>query len=194
MAVSTGLATRRETKGRIMAHGTSQIAAPDPLEVAAGLKAAMRRMPGAVTLITTRDPVTGLPAGLIASAVIPVSMDPPSMLVAINRSASAHVAIENARRYCVNLLGTTHTTLVDLFSNSTMRDQRFASEEWQYHDGLPFLPNACANIFCDVRETLVFGTHELFIGEATDVRTATDEGSDPLGWITGGFARLGPLG
>jgi flavin reductase (DIM6/NTAB) family NADH-FMN oxidoreductase RutF len=170
------------------------IATLSPADIASGLKAAMRRMPGAVALITTRDPADDKPAGLAASAVIPVSMEPPSMLVAVNRNASAHAAIERAGRYCVNLLGTTQTALVGLFSSSDMRDQRFASEDWQYRDGLPYLPSACANIFCEVSTTLVHGTHELFIGDVFDIRTGTAEGSDPLGWIEGGFARLGKLG
>lgn len=162
-------------------------------EIAGGLKEAMRRMPGAVALITTCDPANDKPAGLAASAVIPVSMEPPSMLVAINRSASAHSAIERAGRYCINLLDTTQTALVGLFSSSTMRDQRFAAAEWQYRDGLPYLSGACANIFCDVATTLIHGTHELFIGNVFDIRTALTEGADPLGWIEGGFARLGKL-
>ncbi len=176
-----------------MEHRSPQAGTQNSGEVAAGLKAAMRRMPGAVALITTCDPADDKPAGLVASAVIPVSMEPPSMLVAVNRSASAHASLERAGRYCVNLLGTTQTALVSLFSNGSMRDQRFASDEWHYHDGLPYLPSACANIFCEIRTTLLFGTHELFIGEAFDVRTATTDGSDPLGWIEGGFATLGRL-
>jgi flavin reductase (DIM6/NTAB) family NADH-FMN oxidoreductase RutF len=163
-------------------------------DIASGLKAAMRRMPGAVALITTWDPGEDKPAGLAASAVIPVSMDPPSMLVAVNRSASAHAAIERAGRYCVNLLGTTQTALVGLFSSSEMRDRRFASEDWQYRDGLPYLPTACANIFCEISTTLIHGTHELFVGDVFDIRTGVAEGADPLGWIEGGFARLGRLG
>lgn len=163
-------------------------------EIAAGLKAAMRRMPGAVALVTTRDPQSGQAAGLAASAVIPVSMEPPSMLVAINHNASAHASIERARRFCVNLLGTTQTALVGLFSNSDLRDQRFQSDEWDYLDGMPYLPEACASVFCDVKTTLLFGTHELFIGEAYDVRPGTCETTEPLGWIEGAFARLGPLG
>lgn len=161
--------------------------------IATALKAAMRRMPGAVALITTHDPVSDRPAGLAASAVIPVSMDPPSMLIAVNRTASAHVAIERAGRYCVNLLGTSQTALVGVFSNSEMRDQRFASEDWAFRDGIPYLPAVCASIFCDVRERLVHGTHELFIGDVYDVRGAGEPHPDPLGWIEGGFARLSPL-
>jgi flavin reductase (DIM6/NTAB) family NADH-FMN oxidoreductase RutF len=162
-------------------------------ELSAGLKAAMRRMPGAVALITTRDPANDQPAGLAASAVIPVSMEPPSMLVAINKSASAHSAIERAGRYCVNLLGTTQTGLVGVFSNSALREQRFASEEWAYKDGIPYLGGACSSIFCEVRTTLIHGTHELFIGDVYDVHGGSGDAIDPLGWIEGSFAQLGRL-
>lgn len=160
-------------------------------DVATALKAAMRRMPGAVALITTHDPATDAPAGLAASAVIPVSMEPPSMLVSVNRSASAHSAIERAGRYCINLLGTEQTALVGLFSNSAMRAERFTGNEWETREGLPYLPSACSAIFCTVRETLVFGTHEMFVGEVAAV--AGNGTGDPLGWIAGGYARLGPL-
>lgn len=166
--------------------------AKDAAAIAAGLKAAMRRMPSAVALVTTHDPQTDRPAGLAASAVIPVSMDPPSMLVAVNRSASAHAAIERARKFCVNLLGAQQTALVGLFSNSEMREQRFAGEEWSFDGKLPRLEGACASIFCDISTTLLFGTHEMFIGEVYAVRMGEEE-MDPLGWIKGNFARLGPL-
>jgi len=158
----------------------------------AGLKAAMRRMPGAVALITTCDPDSGEAAGLAATAVIPVSMDPPSMLVAINRSASAHSVIERSGRFCVNLLGTSHTDLVGVFSNSEMRGQRFASSEWDYVDGIPYLRESCASIFCEVATTLLHGTHELFIGNVYRVANGGIEG-EPLGWIEGGFARMGKI-
>lgn len=162
--------------------------------LSAGLRSAMRRMPGAVALITTHDPADDRPAGLAASAVIPVSMDPPSMLVAINRAASAHAAIERAGRYCVNLLGTSQTAFVGLFSNSAMRQQRFTSDEWDYADGIPYLTTACSSIFCDVRTTLVFGTHELFIGEVYDVRGGdSTDAANPLGWLEGTFAQLARL-
>ena len=116
------------------------------------------------------------------------------MLVAINRQASAHASIERAGRYCINLLGTSQTALVSLFSSSAMRDQRFASDAWSYAEGIPYLTGACSSIFCDVRTTLVFGTHELFIGEVYDVRGGSSaEAADPLGWLEGTFAQLGRL-
>lgn len=165
----------------------------DQVKIKDMLKAAMRRLPGPVALITTCDPQGGHPAGLAASAVIPVSMDPPSMLVAVNRNASAHSAIERAGRFCVNLLDTTQTSFVSLFSNSELRESRFHSDEWQYREGIPFLSAACSNIFCKVSTTLVFGTHEIFVGEVYGICNDQREGAHPLGWIEGGFAQLGKL-
>lgn len=160
-------------------------------DVANMLKAAMRRMPGPVALVTTADPVDGSYAGLAASAVIPVSMDPPSMLTAINRNASAHDVIERAGRFCINLLCNSQAELVSLFSSTARRAERFAGHGWRDRDGLPYLPGACVSIFCAVARTEVFGTHELFIGTVQHVLPGT--GTDPMGWIEGGFARLQAL-
>jgi len=157
-------------------------------DVAEGLKAAMRRMPGPVALVTTAAPDGGGYAGLAASAVIPVSMEPPSMLVAINRGASAHMTIARSGRFCINLLCTGQTDLVRLFSSSERRAERFAGEGWRERDGLPYLPAACASIFCTVGTTQQFGTHELFIG-AVDAVIA-GRGAEPMGWIEGDFARM----
>lgn len=160
-------------------------------DLATALKAAMRRMPSTVALITTRDPDTAEPAGLAASAVIPVSMDPPSMLISINRNASAHTVIERSGLFCVNLLGTAQTSLVGLFSSGAMRERRFAHEGWSDRSGLPYLAEAPSSIFCKVRETIVFGTHEMFIGEVFDLHVGGEV--EPLGWLEGDFARLGRL-
>lgn len=148
-------AIRKQEAALIGPEGLSETSAS--AEIAANLKSAMRRMPAAVALITTRDPELDKPAGLAASAVMPVSIEPPSMRVAVNRNASAHAAIQRSKRYCINLLGTAQVHLVTLFSRSEHRQQRFASADWSYRDGLPYLPLARASIFCDVRAGMVFG-------------------------------------
>ncbi len=163
----------------------------EPQNLVTRLKAALRGMPGPVALLTTRDTVTGHPAGLAASAVIPVSMAPPSMLVCVNRSASAHAVIEVSGRFCINLVGTSQTALVQAFSRSELRDQRFAAGQWEERHGLPFLPAAPASLFCLVRTTLLFGTHEVFVGEVFDMTANAAE--KPIGWLEGAFAHFTPI-
>jgi flavin reductase (DIM6/NTAB) family NADH-FMN oxidoreductase RutF len=157
-------------------------------DIAGKLKAAMRRMPGPVALVTTTDPDSGNRAGLAASAVIPVTMEPPAMLVAVNRGASAHATIARAGRFCINLLCNSQAGLVALFSDPARREARFAGDQWADSDGLPYLPGACVSILCEVASVHAFGTHDLFIGEVREVLPGS--GTDPMGWIEGDFARL----
>ena len=158
------------------------------------LKATLRGLPGPVALVTTVDPVGAAPQGMLASAVIPVSMDPPSMLVAINRSASMHPTLAAAGRFCINVLGTSQAGVLALFSKAELRAQRFESDQWRYDAGLPWLPAACSSIFCRTASSSHFGTHELFIGEVTEVVRGSGDIADPMGWINGSPARLGPIG
>jgi flavin reductase (DIM6/NTAB) family NADH-FMN oxidoreductase RutF len=170
--------------------GVTDNFAPPP-DLVARLKAALRGMPGPVALITTRDMATGKPAGLAASAVIPVSMAPPSMLVCVNRSASAHAVIEVSGFFCINLIGTSQTPLVRAFSSSEHRDQRFVEGQWDERHGLPYLPASPASLFCVVRTTLLFGTHEVFVGEVFDM--AANGVEKPIGWLEGAFAQFTPI-
>ncbi|MGB7373000.1 flavin reductase family protein [Pontixanthobacter sp.] len=160
------------------------------------LRSAMRRLPGPVSIVTTHDVAAREPAGMAASAVVPVSMEPPSMMVAVNRQSRCHSAIEGQGRFCINLLGTDQTALVDPFSNPAKRSERFSVADWNYADEIPFLPSAIANLFCEVHATLIHGTHELFVGNVYDVKLRLAVGAeeaDPLGWMEGGFARFGAL-
>ncbi len=161
--------------------------------IGGSLRAALRRLPGPVSIVATHDPASDAPAGMAASAVIPVSMDPPSMLIAVNTDARCHAAIEQQGRFCINLLGTDQTALVEPFSNYQKRDERFGLADWQFADQIPYLPSAMANLFCEVRSTLVHGTHELFVGDVYDVRSQEGGDTDPLGWMEGNFARFGSL-
>ena len=108
----------------------------------ADFREAMRGLASAVTLVTSRD-AFGAPHGMAATAVIPVSMQPPSMLVAVNRSASLHPVIEQAGRFCVNVLPDSQRAIVEAFSRSDMRERRFTDFAWSCTDeGMPCLPLA----------------------------------------------------
>ena len=161
----------------------------DALPVAEKFRLALRRMPGPVSLVTTCEVGGEDPSGMIASAVIPVSMEPPSMLVAINQSNTTHGVVHRSQRFCINMLGARHKDFVSVFSDPDQRDKRFATGDWEYDRGLPYLRDARFNIMCRVSDSLVFGTHELFVGEVDEVwGDPADDFS--LGWMEGGFARI----
>lgn len=158
-------------------------------DVAAAFRDAMRRVASSVTLITTRDE-DGLPLGMAASAVIPVSMDPPSILVAVNRTAGLHPALSAHGRFCVNLLAGSHHPLLGAFAQSSRRAERFVAGDWQDGcDSLPYLASAPAAVCCEVDQRIDYATHSLFIGRVIDVRLADDH-LDPLVWFNGSGAAV----
>jgi len=162
----------------------------------AGFREAMRRQAASVMIVTSRDS-DGQPHGMVASSVIPVSMDPPSMLVAVNRDAGLHPVLLRHRRFCVNLLADHQHHLLAPFSQSALRSQRFRSDDWHSAwasnlDLLPWLPNASAVIECAVDLATEYGTHTLFVGRVMNVRCAAAPSSDvaPLVWLAGQRAAL----
>jgi flavin reductase (DIM6/NTAB) family NADH-FMN oxidoreductase RutF len=157
---------------------------------------AMRRLAASVMIVTSRD-AEGQPHGMVASAVIPVSMDPPSMLVAVNRNAGLHPVIGISRRFCINLLGDQQHPLLAPFSQTAQRAQRFRSDDW--HDAwsndterLPWLAGAPAVIDCAVDVATDYGTHTLYIGRVLSVQCtpAATPASTPLVWLAGQRAAL----
>jgi len=78
---------------------TSQFSAPVIRE---DYRDAMARLAAAVNIITTDGP-SGR-AGFTATAVCSVTDEPPTLLVCLNRSASAHPIVTANGQLCVNTL------------------------------------------------------------------------------------------
>ena len=157
---------------------------------------AMRGLATSVSIVTSRDR-DGSPHGMAASAVIPVSMDPASMLVAVNRDAGLHPVLTRSQRFCINLLTDRQHALLAPFSQTALRGERFRSGDWTdawalEADRLPFLADAAAAIDCRVDQATDYGTHTLFVGRVLDVRGRgrNVDGPHPLVGFSGRQARL----
>lgn len=150
----------------------------DSTQVTTEFKRAMRRLATTVTIISTAD-VNGNRYGMTATAVNSLTMDPPSLLICVNHSASIHSALIGRERFCVNVLTTEHEDLVSAFSGRLKGDARFEVGEWRNEDsGMPYLEGAQCNLFCDIDSVVPFGTHSVVIGRVSAVRV--EEGIRPL--------------
>lgn len=168
-------------------------------QLGSDFREAMRRLAASVTIITTRD-ADGTPHGMVASSVISVSMDPPSMLIAVNRNASLYPILQRSKRFCINLLSDEQSDLLKPFSTSALRDQRFQSDHWRDtwtvgSGRLPWLSGATASVECEVDLITDYGTHSMFIGRVQQVHCAPNSTSDqtmvlPLVWLAGRQAAL----
>ncbi|NBZ89577.1 flavin reductase family protein [Stagnihabitans tardus] len=148
-------------------------------------RASLRLVVASVSLVTARDAAGGW-HGMAVTSAGSLSMEPPSMLVAVNRSASIHPVIAASGAFTLNLIGETHAGLLDRFSRSELRDQRFTPGDWIDAAG-PILKGAlCAHV-CQVAEAHDFGTHTVFFGKVTQVVLPDPiaQTAAPILWLNG---------
>ena len=145
----------------------------DPADhLRAQFRAAMRRHAAAVTIVTAADDRRH--HGMTATAVTSLSLEPPSLLVCVNRTTLLHDILVSARRFCVNLLTCEQAQLSGAFSGSVPPGKRFELGAWcRTDEGIDFLADAQANIFCARVATFPYGTHAIFIGEVERVRLSS---------------------
>jgi flavin reductase (DIM6/NTAB) family NADH-FMN oxidoreductase RutF len=151
----------------------------------------MRRLAATVTIISTGRK-GAVRHGMTATAVTSLSMDPPSLLVCVNRNRLLHSLLTENDGFCVNLLQSEQAAISDVFAGELPPEERFLHGEWgEGIDGMPYLVDAQSSIFCHRREVIDYGSHSIFIGEVRDVRLAADV--RPLIYSNGTYSRCTPL-
>jgi flavin reductase (DIM6/NTAB) family NADH-FMN oxidoreductase RutF len=150
-------------------------------------RASMRLVASSVSLVTARDGA-GLWHGMAVTSAGSLSMDPPSMMVAVNRTASIYPVILQTGHFTLNLMDEAHANLLEPFARSDMRDRRFAADDWtQSGLGGPVLKGALCSHVCRVAETHDFGTHTVFFGTVDAVYLPDDipQAPAPILWLNG---------
>lgn len=152
--------------------------------------ATFRRLLGSfatgVTVVTTSGP-DGAPIGMTATAVSAVSLEPPLLLVCIERTATVHDALTGAARFALNVLAADQERLSRQFADEV--DRRFEGVDWTTGPaGLPLLDHVVAHILCARRETTVTGDHTVMFGEVIGGEAFT---RPPLLHFRGGYRSPG---
>jgi flavin reductase (DIM6/NTAB) family NADH-FMN oxidoreductase RutF len=142
------------------------------------------RFASGVTVITTKDAETD--HGTTASAVSSLSMDPPMILVCLNRTSSTQAAILGAGVFAVNILAEDQGELAYRFAKKG-QDKFAAVPIDRGVSGVPLLRDALAHIECEIKETVAGGTHTVFLAQV--VQAAAKDGP-PLTYFRGRFGRL----
>lgn len=156
----------------------------------ASFRDAMRRLAATVTIVTTGAGERR--HGMTATAVTSLSMDPPSLLVCVNRGGALHALLAQSDRFCVNLLRCGQAALSDAFAGRMPAEERFRHGDWRADaHGIPYLADAQATIFCTKQDAIRQASHTILIGAVESVGAA-DEVS-PLLYGNGGYARCTPL-
>lgn len=142
--------------------------AHDPALVAAALRKGLRSLAKAVVVITCQH--EGQRHAMTATAVSELSMDPPSMLICVNRTASLFEPLSQGADFCINILAAHQADISSLCAGKEKGEARFTIGDWRQSPlGHAYLADAQASFFCRNVANMAFGTHGVFIGEVLEV-------------------------
>ncbi|MBY4108330.1 flavin reductase [Rhodococcus fascians] len=164
----------------------STISRIDPKVDSAAFRSAMAGFASGVTVVTTIE--DGVPLGATVSAFTSLSMDPPMLLVCLNRTSETGQAIERVGEFTVNVLSEPQSDIAVRFasrSSSKFDDVALKSSATQH----PVFAESLVAVRCEVAETTYGGTHRIFVAHAVDVELGPGE---PLVYFRGGFGRFAP--
>jgi flavin reductase (DIM6/NTAB) family NADH-FMN oxidoreductase RutF len=153
-------------------------------------KAEFRRALGhfaaGVTVVTAKFD-DGHVGGITVTAFTSLSLEPPLVLICIDKRARIHDRLQVGGNFAVNMLSQDQELVSRRFAQS--KEDPF--HELGYRDGVggaPLVDGAIASVECRIVELLPGGDHTIVIGEveASEVREAR-----PLLYFRGGYAQLG---
>ncbi len=133
-----------------------------------GLKAFMRLYPQGVTVVTTR--VGGLAYGITVSSFTSVSLNPPLVMIAVDRSANSYKAFREAEIFAIHLLSSGQAELSEIFAGRKKTRDKF--EGVDYEEGpekVPILRDTPAYMICRRYRIYEAGDHDLILCEVLSV-------------------------
>jgi flavin reductase (DIM6/NTAB) family NADH-FMN oxidoreductase RutF len=138
-----------------------------------------------VTVLTSRLP-DGEPIGMTANSLASVSLQPPLVLVSVEKDHDMHTAMEKGTHYVFNILSSEQEAVSRRFAASERDRFRGVSYRENQH-GIAVLDGVVAHIECEKQMAVPGGDHTIFVGlvvggDATDKR--------PLLYYRGGYAGL----
>ena len=121
-------------------------------------------MAGVATPVSVITAVSGdgVPHGTTVSAFASLSMEPPMVLVSLDRGSDLLALVRGTGRFGVNVLGSTQSALALSFARKG--PDKFADVEWETSAGLPRLPDAPGWLACEVDQLVDGGDHVVALG------------------------------
>ena len=161
--------------------------APTSIE-AAEFRRILGHLAAGVAVVTAPDP-GGEPRGLTANAVTSVSLDPPLVLVCVDRTSETHDCIDRAGAFAISFLTEEGETLARRFASGS-GGEKFDGVAYRSElTGAPILEEALGWIDCRTWATYDGGDHTIFVGE---VMAGDADAGSPLLYFRGGYGRLTP--
>ena len=141
-----------------------------------------------VTIVTTR--FGDLPVGITASSFASLSLNPPQVLVCINKKLHTNQAVSQSGFFAVNILGVEQQNWGMVFAGMRPEIQdRFTDIEWYAAEtGAPILPEVLGWLDCRLSQAYDGDDHTIFVGAV--VASGARRVGDPLMYYNRGWRRL----
>jgi flavin reductase (DIM6/NTAB) family NADH-FMN oxidoreductase RutF len=153
------------------------------------LRILMRNWTTGVTLVTARDERG--PHGMTVSSFTSVSLEPPRILISLERTARTHGIIEAGGAFGVSILEESQSDLAERFAGRIGDgEDRFAGVEYDLTPtGVPIPRQSLAYFECRVVEAFPAATHTLFVGDVLSGRQMRE--AQPLVYFQRDYRHLG---
>ncbi|MCW3834434.1 flavin reductase family protein [Sphingomonas canadensis] len=156
-------------------------------ELVQDFRGAMRRLASGVALVTTADAAGGR-YGIAMTAVMSLSMEPPSLLLAVNAGASLCGPLMARGRFGVSILAREDAETCRAFVAAPAAS-RFDAGTWVTHEsGIPLLGTALARIVCTLDKAEPFASHMVIRGIVE--YAAVHPSSDALVFLDGRYGGM----
>lgn len=148
-------------------------------------RTALSRFASGVTVVTTKDG-GGKIHGLTVSAFCSVSLEPPLVLVCIEKAAASHFAFQESGLFAANVLNVTQQDISERFASQLI--DRFDGLDFSLSEhGLPTLAGCLATLECKIVHSYDGGDHTVYIG--TVLNSDANDG-DPLLYFRSDYRTL----
>ncbi len=125
-------------------------------------RAALGRFPSGVTVVTTKD-ASGRFHGITVSAFASVSLEPPMILVCIEKTTGSHYAFHESELFAVNILAEGQENLSNHFASPIA--EKFDDVNYRLGIGeIPVLEDAFVTLECRLAFAHEGGDHTIFVG------------------------------
>jgi flavin reductase (DIM6/NTAB) family NADH-FMN oxidoreductase RutF len=150
------------------------------------LRQVMGHFATGVTIITTFNK-DGQMHGLTANAFTSVSLEPPLLLISVDKKAESYPAFEESKVFTVNILADEQEALSRKFAVSG--GNKFEGVAYRRGaNGAAILDGTLAHIECTLYAAYEGGDHSLYLGE---IQEAEVREGKPLVFYRGGYRAIG---
>lgn len=149
------------------------------------LRRVMGHFATGVTVITTKDG-DGAPQGLTANAFMSLSLNPPLVIISVDKGATCYNCFATGNGYTVNFLSENQEEVSKRFATKGI--DKFAGLGWREGaNGAAIIDGALGHVECRITQAYDGGDHTIVVGE---ILNAAANGERPLLFFKGKYQKL----